>query len=278
MIKFVGIDLDGTLLDSDKKISEENLRAIEKLEKSGIQVTIFTGRSFVASKAYFDAISSDIPAVFQNGAFISTIKSYRIIKKITLSDLCAGKIINLSKKYDLFTILFTNFVNSPDMVYDKDWPSNSNYTSYLQRNAYRMMKVTDMKDYLGKDISEVSVIGNLDKIKVVEKELGCSQLTMILSTLFSNNNEAFVEFVGPDCGKENALDFLLNKFNVTHEESAFIGDNYNDLGALKEVGYPIVMGNSYVPSELTEIAKYITSSNDESGVAKAIKEYILKMR
>jgi len=98
----------------------------------------------------------------------------------------------------------------------------------------------------------------------------------VLSTLCTDN-EGFVEFFCPGCGKEKALDFLLKKFSMSREESAFIGDNYNDLEALKIVGHPIVMGNNYTPVELINVAKYITSSNDEDGVAKAIKEYILSI-
>ncbi len=277
MIKFVGIDLDGTLLNSDKQISEENLKAIEKLEKSGIHVTIFTGRSFVASEEYFGAISSDIPAVFQNGAFISTIKTRKVIKKVTLSYACASKIVRFAKKYALFAMLFTHFTESPDMVYDQEIPSPSNYKSYFERNAYRMVRVPDIFACIGEEIAEVAVVGDFNKIKMIEKEMDCSEFTMVLSTLFTNDNEGFVEFFGPGCGKERAFDFLLKKFGISRSESAFIGDNYNDLEALKVAGHPIVMRNDYTPAEVINVAKYVTSSNDEDGVAKAIKEYILSI-
>ncbi|BBJ28228.1 HAD family hydrolase [Athalassotoga saccharophila] len=274
MIKFIGIDLDGTLLDSEKKISEKNLKAIEMAEKAGIKVTIFTGRSLIAAEEYLDAISSDIPGVFQNGAFISTIKSRKVIKKITLSHRCAREIISAAKKYDLFVILFTNFTETPDMIYDKEWPEDSNYTGYFERNAYRMVKVSDIANCVGEEVSEISIVGDFEKIKSMQKEIRCTDYTMILSTLFSNNNEAFVECFGPGCGKEKAFEFLIESLGVKRSDTAFIGDNYNDLEVLKITGYPVVMGNSYVPQELLKIAKYVTSSNDENGVAKAIEHMV----
>ncbi|HEU24552.1 MAG: hypothetical protein C0176_04860 [Mesoaciditoga sp.] len=276
MIKFVGIDLDGTLLNSEKKVSDKNLKAIEMAEKAGVKVTIFTGRSLVASEEYLDAISSDIPGVFQNGAFISTIKSRKVIKKITLSGKCAREIISAAKRHDLFVILFTNFTQAPDMIYDKDWPEGSNYTGYFERNAYRMIRVPDLSDYIDEEVSEISIVGDFEEIKSMQKEIKCTDYTMILSTLFSNNNEAFVECFGPGCGKEKALEFLIESLGIKRSETAFIGDNYNDLEALKISGYPIVMGNSYAPQELLKIARYVTSSNDENGVARAI-EYILNL-
>ncbi len=276
MIKFIGIDLDGTLLNSEKEISQENLKAIETAEKSGIKVTIFTGRSLIAAEEYLNAISSDIPGVFQNGAFISTIKSRRVIKKITLSRRCAQEIISAAKRYDLFVILFTNFIETPDMVHDKEWPEGSNYTGYFERNAYRMVKVSDIINCVGEEVSEISIVGDFEKIKAAQREIKCTDYTMILSTLFSNNNEAFVECFGPGCGKERAFEFLIEFLGIQRSQTAFIGDNYNDLEVLKVAGYPIVMGNSYAPQELLKIAKYVTSSNDDNGVARAI-EHILNL-
>ncbi len=277
MIKFLGIDLDGTLLDSEKHISKENLKALEEAEKRGISITLFTGRSFIASKEYFDVISSDIPGVFQNGAFIATLKSHKVVKKTTLSRKCAKQIIDLSKKEKLFPVAFTNFLEDPDMIYDLDLPEKSNYTSYFARNAYRMIRVNDMATCIGEEISEVSVVGDFEKIKRVQKYLDPSEHTFILSTLFNSNNEAFVEFFGPGCGKEKALNFLLNRLKISKKESAFIGDNYNDLEVLKAVENPIVMGNDETPDEIKKIGKFVTSSNNDNGVAKAIREYILNM-
>jgi Cof subfamily protein (haloacid dehalogenase superfamily) len=275
MIKFIGIDLDGTLLDSDKRISDENLKAIEEAERRSINVTIFTGRSFIASKEYFEAFSSDIPGVFQNGAFIATLKSHKILKKTTLSHKVAKRIIELSKENGLFPIVFTNFMDSPDMIYEMKWPERSNYIPYLERNAYRMIHSPDMINCVGEEISEVSVIGAFSKIKNVEDKLDPSDHTFILSTRFSSNDEAFVEIFGPGCGKEKALKYLLDRLSISRSEAAFIGDNYNDLEALKSVGHPIVMGNADTPDELIRTAEFVTFSNDNNGVAKAIMKYII---
>ncbi len=275
MIRFVGIDLDGTLLDSEKRLPSENAKAIEDAEKKGVIVTIFTGRSWISAKEYFDAISSDIPAVFQNGAYITTLKTREVLRKILLDHEDAVNMIKFSRDLGLFTILFTNFKDSPDMIYDSDFPEGSNYMQYFGRNSHRMIRVRDSIPFVGEAVSEVAVIGNLDKIEALRGELG-GKCSFILSTVFTDNREAFAELYGPGCGKEIALEFLLERLKIPNEEAAFIGDNYNDLEALKTVGHPIVMGNHYAPEELTNVANFVTASNDENGVAKAFREYILK--
>lgn len=275
MIRFVGIDLDGTLLDSEKRLPDENVRAIEEAEKKGVVVTIFTGRSWISAKEYFNAISSDIPAVFQNGAYITTLRSQKVLRKIPLEHGDAVDVIRSSRSLGLFPILFTNFKDSPDMIYDSDFPEASNYSQYFERNSHRMIRVGDLMPFVGESVSEVAVIGALEKIEKLREDFE-NRCSFILSTVFTDNQEAFAELYGPGCGKETALEFLLGRMGISREDAAFIGDNYNDLEALKNVGHPIVMGNHYAPEELKKVAGFVTSSNDENGVAKAFREYILK--
>ena len=272
MIKFVGIDLDGTLLNSQKRISQANLEAIYEMERKDIMVTFFTGRSWVAAKDYLSSISFDIPGVFQNGAYIATVKTREVLKKIVLSHEVAINVIKSSRRYGLFFVLFTNFTDIPDMVIESELPRNSKYMPYFDRNSYRIFKVEDVTKCVGEYVSEIAVIGSIKTIKKMNSELDLSDSTVVLNTLLGE--EGFVEFFGHGCGKEKAMDFLLKRFAIKREETAFIGDSYNDLEVLKKIGHPIVMGNA--PDELKKVARFITSTNDENGVATAARKYISK--
>lgn len=272
MVKFVGIDLDGTLLDSQKRISQENLEAIYEMERNNIMVTFFTGRAWVAAKDYLSSISFDIPGVFQNGAYIATVKSHKVLRKIVLAHKTAVDVIKASRKYGLFFVLFTNFTDFPDMVVESNPPKSSRYMPYFDRNSYRIFKVKDAIRCVGEYVSEIAVVGPIKAIRKMNSELELSDSTVVLNTLL--DEEGFVEFFGQGCGKEKAMDFLLKRFEIQPKAAAFIGDSYNDLEVLKRVGHPIVMGNA--PDELKEIACFITSTNDENGVAVAVREYISK--
>jgi len=272
LIRFVGIDLDGTLLDSQKHISQENLEAIYEMERDNIMVTFFTGRAWVAAKDYLSSISFDIPGVFQNGAYIATVKSHKVLRKIVLDHETAINVVKASRKYGLFFVLFTNFTDFPDMVIESELPRSSKYVPYFDRNSYRIFKVKDVTRCIGEYVSEVAVVGSIKAIEKMNSELDLSNSTVILNTLLGE--EGFVEFFGRECGKEKAMDFLLKRFEIKPEEASFIGDNYNDLKVLKKVGHPIVMGNA--PDTLKKVARFITSTNDENGVAVAVREYISK--
>ena len=272
MIEFIGIDLDGTLLNSQKKVPLMNSKAIEEMERSGIMVTIFTGRSWIAAKGYLSNISSDIPAVFQNGAYIATTGSDKALRKLVLDRKSAVEVIEKARKYGVFAILFTNFTDTPDMIYEGQLPLKSSYMPYFERNSYRLFKVEDMAKCVSEYVCEIALVGSLEKIKRIPPELKSKNFTMILNTMIKD--EAFVEFFGKGCGKETAMEFLLEKFDIDAKNAAFIGDSYNDLEVLKKIGHPIVMGNA--PDELKKIASFVTATNDEDGVAFATYNYILR--
>ena len=92
--------------------------------------------------------------------------------------------------------------------------------------------------------------------------------TIVKSTPF------YLEFMNKKASKGNAIKHLSEKMGLTAEQTMAIGDAENDRAMLEAVGNPVVMENG--TPELKEIAKYITKSNEESGVAHALREWVLK--
>jgi hypothetical protein len=92
--------------------------------------------------------------------------------------------------------------------------------------------------------------------------------TIVKSTPF------YLEFMNKKASKGNAIKHLAEKMGLTAEQTMAIGDAENDRAMLEAVGNPVVMENG--TPELKEIAKYITKSNEESGVAHALREWVLK--
>ncbi len=271
MIKLVGIDLDGTLLDSKKCVSDENARAIAQMEKNGVIVTFFTGRTWTSAREYLHFISNDVAAVFQNGAYIVTAKSKNVLKKVTLPKDKAKELIIKAQEKGFFSLVTTNFSRIPDMVYEGPLPDSSNFSEYLRRNLYRMSKVKNIQTCVSEETSGIVWIGPLNEILDASSELELSGVTMVVDTVV--NGEAFVEFFGEGCGKEKAMEFLLEYYGVSKTEAAFVGDSYNDLNALKMV-HGVVMGNA--PDELKDIADFVTLSNNDNGFSYAVENFILK--
>jgi len=121
----------------------------------------------------------------------------------------------------------------------------------------------------GKPVEKIQIFyGKMEKLLAVQKELELfDDLELAVST------SGYIEVTQKDAQKGKALEHLCKYLGIHMEEVMAIGDNVNDHSMLVRAGYPVAMGNAN--EEIKKIAKYVTVSNDEDGVAKAIYEKLL---
>ncbi|MFN6991972.1 MAG: HAD family hydrolase [Fervidobacterium sp.] len=274
MIKLIITDLDGTLLNDEKHIPRENIVALREAMSKGIHVSAATGRNFHSAKRYIEELGLDVPVIFQNGAFIYQWMENKILYRSDLESRIAREVIESARKYGIFYILYIDFLSEKDMYIDKDYEGE--FLNYLEQNKWRLNYVDDVVKYLNsrENVAEVAIVGDEEKIKKVINESlkGFENETSVVK----NNkimSETFYEVFGPNSSKEESFEFLLNHFNVKPEETMYLGDSYNDIGMLKKVGFPVVMENAH--SDVKIYAKYVTKSNNEAGVAHAVRELVL---
>jgi Cof subfamily protein (haloacid dehalogenase superfamily) len=276
VVKLIVTDLDGTLLNDEKHIPYENIQALRAALEKGINVSVATGRNFGSAKRYIEELDLDVPVIFQNGAFIYEWMENKIIYKSDLKSEIAVNIVEKARKYDLFYIVYIDFLEEKDMYIDIDYLGE--FLPYLNNNSWRINKVEDALKYVTKrdSIAEVALVGDEEKIvKAIQEALsGFEHQTSVVKNN-KVNTETFYEIFGPNSSKELSFKYLLEYFNVSPEETMYLGDNFNDIGMLKLVGYPVVMENA--PEEVKKYAKYISKSNNEAGVAYAVKTWALRL-
>lgn len=270
MIKLVLIDIDGTLVRDDKTLPAENEEAIKEALQSGVLVTLVTGRNYGAAKEIIDKLQLDVPVVLQNGAFIYRPYSGEVIRKVGLSGDVAKRVIHLCRQEGTFYILYRDFLMQKDMLIDQDY--DGPFSMYLKRNAVRLDRVEDVTSFISGEVAEVALLGNEDRILRVLRQLGDGDNFTVIKSL-TREDEAFYEIFGPKVGKGEALNYLCQHFGVSPEEVMFIGDAYNDIDIMPLVGFPVAMGNAV--EEVKKFAKAVTKSNNEGGVAWAIRHFVL---
>jgi hypothetical protein len=273
MIRLIGIDFDGTLLNSDKKISKENKEAIKKAIKKGVIVSIFTGRSYPSAINYIKELNLDVPCVFQNGALIMKPLSEKIINEVCLEKEKALEVCEYLEKEDKVYTVFSDFFETPDMIATSRIYS-SQHIQYFENNMWRTRIVKNILEELRKlEKKEVVQIAFLSEKEFMKKmKTVFSDLSIIASAEI--NGEYFVEIFGNNIGKEKALHYLEDYYEISAEETMFIGDSFNDLEIIKKVGYGVAMGNA--KDEVKKAAKFITFDNNSNGVAHILEKMILK--
>jgi len=270
--KWCVCDMDGTLLNSEGLISKENEVALKKLMKLGLEVIIATGRVDLMVTPFIKQLGLKGPVISCNGGLIRNIGTREIIYSKIMDKIIVKKIVNYCVEFNIKYIIYTDDI----VYYDENNPLGKKYENLnksLPKNAQLPMKYIDNK--IVENINDIDAL----KILIVCKK---HEEVVLLEEFFSkyddltvvSSSTCLLDIMASNISKGNALEIISRKLKVDLSEVIVFGDNYNDMEMLRCAGMPIAMENAVEDVKLE--AKYITKSNDESGIAYAINNYILK--
>ena len=266
-IKLIAVDIDGTLLNTKREVTPEVFSAVQDAKAAGVKIVIATGRPIAGVQNLLDELNlkdaGDYVITFNGGLVQDTSTGEDIVKEImTYEDY--QDIEFLSRKLGVHMHAITK---------DGIYTANRNigkYTVYEAGLVNMPVYYRTPEEMVDKEIVKIMYIDEpeiLDQaIAKLPKEL-YDKYTLVKSAPF------YLEIVKKTVNKGAAVVHLTEKLGLTKEETMAIGDEENDRAMLEVVGNPVVMENG--TDELKKIAKYITKSNDESGVAYAIREWVL---
>ncbi|MCB2292832.1 Cof-type HAD-IIB family hydrolase [Clostridium algoriphilum] len=270
--KWCVCDMDGTLLNSDGLISKENEVALKKLKKLGLEVIIATGRVDLMVTPFIKQLGLKGPVISCNGGLIRNIETGEVIYSKIMDKITVKKIINYCINFDIKYIIYTAEI----VYYNENNPLGKKYENLnksLSKDEQLPMKYIDKK-----------IIENINDIDALKILLVCEkhEEVMLLEKFFSkyddltvvSSGKCLLDIMASNISKGNALEILSQKLQVDLSEVIVFGDNYNDMEMLECVGMPIAMENAV--EDIKFQAKYITKSNNESGIAYAINNYILQ--
>ena len=272
-IKMIGLDLDGTLLTTEKTMTTYTRDVLEKALAEGIEVLVSTGRSITAVPKDILAIPGMKYAVTSNGARVLNIVTGEVLHESMISVGKAEKILKILEKYDVIAEIFIDGVSYAGREVLKrayEFFENPNMAKYLIDTRVPVENVIEKLHEANMPVDKVHIIFcDLEEKKAAYEEL--RQISGLeIASAYGNNLEVNRE--GTDKGK--GLFQLGESLGICREEIMACGDGMNDYEMLKAVGFAVAMENGH--PQVKEIADYITESNDEDGVAKAIEKFALQ--
>lgn len=285
-MKLIAIDLDGTLLNEQHVISEENLKAIQQATEHDIEVVVATGRAYFDARSICEKFGLNTHLITYNGAAIHS-KEGQSISSLTMDRDDVRHMVQWLAERDYYYEVST----------DQNIYIPSNGKEILQREVEGLkgtkfeLDAVTFQNILDKIFSQSGVVAvdKYEEIMGVEEGFykvfsfsfngdkrengmnqfaGIEQLSMISS--FANN----FEMGHKQASKGNALEILAEKLRIPLADAMAIGDNYNDVSMLEKVKYSVVMGNAN--DEIKACCSFVTHTNEENGVAYAIQEMIAK--
>jgi len=269
--KLICLDMDGTLLNDRKELTERTKEAIKRTNEKGILIALSTGRIFTSARYYANLLGIKAPIIASNGAYIREKDNEKIIYKSTIDKENCEKLLEIMDKYNL-----NYYYNTFDTVISPK-PFPKGYT-YLEMNPnlpedmkVRLHVTQDLKAEFTKRDKEIlkficisKDFIKLNKAKEDILRIGNFEVASSLGDNFEVMNKGIT--------KGSAVKVLAGLYGFKREEVICVGDGENDLSMIEYAGLGVAMGNAldYVKGR----ADYITSSNNEDGVADLLEKFI----
>lgn len=264
--KALALDLDGTLMDSNKKLSEVNKKAIWKAIDKGVEVILASGRPLFGVQPVADMLELKERGGYIlacNGGSIFDCRTEKLIFSKQIPDKCINDICRIAKlnKVQPLTYLGNKIL------------AESDEDEYVIKEAFcnstQIKVVEDLADFVDYPAEKFLVVGEHTKLLPVKEALG-RLYGDVLEIFFSE--EYFLEIVPQNVTKGEALSALMGILGIDREELIACGDAMNDVSMIKCAGLGVVMENAY--ENIKQYGDYIAPSNDDDGVAAVIERFI----
>lgn len=266
-IKVIFIDIDKTLTNDDKKVTQENSLAIKKAVEKGIMVVLCSGRSFAYAGMKAKEANASEYLITSNGAQIYDYKSSKSLYENPISKDTFAKLFNELRKMNIECILNTSTTRfgtkNLKRKIDKSESFFENINDIGNENILQIVIEASSFELMDKLIAEIKKYEDLVILNLSRKYLENNR----------NENDYYADINNFTVNKGEGIKKFLEIFNIKKEESLCFGDYVNDLDMFDACGFKVAMENA--SEELKKKADFITLSNNDSGVAYFINNYII---
>lgn len=273
-IRMIAIDVDGTLLDSQWQVPEENCRAVGEAAVRGIEIALVTGRRFDFVRQVAEHLPIELALIVNNGALIKSKDGATHLRRLLPREV-ARTVLEATPRFRAGAALVFDRPLASQVVFEHiDW-EDPGRKAYFERNRMYLAEVSPLEASLDEDPIQVMFTGPVEPMREVEallRPMADTRFTLAV-TEYEQRNFTIVDVIQHGCSKGASLKEWAQRRGISRQEVMAIGDNWNDWEMLKFAGLPVVMGNA--APKLKSLGWAVTLSNDQNGVAEAIRRYAL---
>ena len=271
-IRMIGVDLDGTLLNSEKQLTAYTREVLKKAIEQEVAVVVATGRPFSGVPDDLKHFPGIRYALTANGARILDMQKQKVVYENLLSVESSEKVIDILRKHHAIHEFFVDgvgYMNEDGLKNVYAYFEDPHMAEYLQSTRIPVKDVKEKLQTMKCEVDKLQGIFRNQKDKEEELEELNTLSGIVVTAAMDNNLEINKEGTNKGLG----LLQLGKSLGISREEIMACGDGGNDVEMLKEVGFAVAMANGSDP--VKKAADFVTVSNDEDGVAKAIERFVL---
>jgi Cof subfamily protein (haloacid dehalogenase superfamily) len=280
LIRLLAIDIDGTLLDSAGRVPEAHRAAVADAVRQGIEVALVTGRSLHFTQPIVDALGQPLTLILNNGAVVRNSTGGTELRHLLDRDV-ARRVLEQTRAFEDSVAIVFDRPDERQVVFERmDW-TQPNRRGYFERNkAFIASAGAPLADELTEDPIQVMFNGAVAAMRLLVKALEASSTAdrfSVALTEYEHRDFSLVDVNGAGCSKGATLARWVVGRGLTAGDVMAVGDNLNDLEMLTFAGTAVMMANaSDALRQRADARWHSTSSNDEDGLAKAIRALALK--
>ncbi|MGH8913313.1 MAG: Cof-type HAD-IIB family hydrolase [Acidimicrobiia bacterium] len=263
-IRLVLADVDGTLVTGDKRLTDATIAAVASLRRAGIELAVTSGRPPRGMSMLIAPLELTTPiAAFNGGALVRPDLS--IIEQREVPALVVGPIASLMSECGLDVWMYSG----------SDWYVLDGRGPHVDREAgtvgFAPTVVDSYDDITNSVVKMVGVSDDLDAVKTTESTMR-EKFGEEVSA--ARSQPYYLDVTHPKANKGSVITYLSGQLDIPLEAIASIGDMPNDVLMFAHSGVSIAMGNA--SHEVQRSARYVTSSNEEEGFARAMERFVLR--
>ena len=272
-VRLIGIDIDGTLLDSRGQMPADNRDAIHEAVAAGVHVALVTGRSFPFARPVAEPLPLAITLIVSNGAIERAMDGSTLARRLLDRDVARGVLETTRPFRDAAALIFDRDADRQVVFETMDW-EQPNRKGYWSRNQSLIDRCVPLELALTEDPIQVMFNGGVLQMRSLADALDQEARAFAVSlTEYEHRDFALIDVTAPAATKGRALAWRAGQMGIGPDEVMAIGDNFNDLEMLEFAGTAVVMGNAVEP--LRTRGWPVTGNQDDAGLAQAIRRYAL---
>lgn len=275
-IKVIIVDVDGTLLSSEKQLLGETKKALMKCQENGIKLVLASGRptsGLTGLAAELELDKNDGLVVSYNGSKIMNFSTKEELFNQPISIEDCKSVLEHMKKFKVHPMIDKGEYMYVNNAYPEDITVDGKKRDVIRREIrngnFLVCEKLDLVEFVDFELNKILTAGEpeylIDNYKAMMEPFK-DKLNCVFTSKF------YFEFTAKEVDKAKALDTALTPLGYTKENMIAFGDSQNDLTMLDYVGVGVAMENAV--DEVKNVANFVTTSNDENGIAKALYKYI----
>jgi len=261
----LSVDLDGTLLTTDKRLTPCTLSTVQRCTQAGVAVVICTARPPRSARPFYDELRLDTELIAYNGAMVTHPPTDAVVSHRAMPPALAAELLRTVLEVDDEAVI--TFEKADQWYTD---PRGAEIITDTAAAGFVPDVVCDLWECVAGPVTKMLVSKSPETLRQIESALEEQLPTQVSVT---KTDDYLLQIAVAGVSKSAALEDILRRRGLTRDDLVAIGDAPNDVDMLQFAALGIAVDNA--PSEVKAAAQVVAPSNDEDGVAVAIEEHVL---